>query len=92
MAQIDRVDLCTLPPHAYILMTIYYLQKLKPPILPVLHEIINSKRVNGTRSTKTSISVNNLPCPSEPAIDEDEYFDESNSDDESDEEGQVISN
>jgi len=35
--------------------------------------------------------VNNLPCPSEPAIDEDEYFDESNSDDESDEEGQVIS-
>lgn len=27
-------------------MTIYFLQKINPPVLPVLHEIINSKKLN----------------------------------------------
>ena len=44
-----------MPPHAYVLMTIYFLQKLNPPILPVLHELINSKKVN-TRDEKSSLS------------------------------------
>ena len=47
---IDKVDLCTLPPHAYILMAIYFLQKLNQQVLPVLHEKINS--------TKNPLKVN----------------------------------
>jgi hypothetical protein len=50
LTQIDKVDLCTLPPHAYILMAIYFLQKLNPPILPVLHEKINIKKLNNLTS------------------------------------------
>ena len=44
-AQIDKVDLCTLPPLSYVLMTVYFLQKIKPSVLPVLHEIIDSKQL-----------------------------------------------
>jgi len=42
-------------------MTIYFLQKLNPPILPVLHEVINSKRLpNSSRSAKNSTSQHPL--------------------------------
>lgn len=52
IAQIDRSDFSTLPSHAYVIMTIYFLQHLKPPVLPVLHEIIDfrtisPKQING---------------------------------------------
>lgn len=50
IAQIDRVDYCNLPPHAYIIMTIYFLQQLRPPVLPVLHEIIDFKSVQQAAS------------------------------------------
>ncbi|XP_078656960.1 terminal uridylyltransferase 7-like isoform X4 [Branchiostoma floridae x Branchiostoma belcheri] len=30
----------SMPPHAYIIMTVYFLQKHQPPLLPVLHEAI----------------------------------------------------
>jgi hypothetical protein len=49
------VDLCTLPPHAFIIMTVYFLQKLNPPVVPVLHETIassSSKRASSTSSSK----------------------------------------
>jgi len=44
IALIDKMDLCTLPPHSYILMTIHFLQQLNPQVLPVLHETISSSR------------------------------------------------
>ena len=34
----DRIDLNTLPAHCFIVMTIYFLQSVKPCVLPVLHE------------------------------------------------------
>uniref|UniRef100_A0A2R5LKV9 Putative s-m checkpoint control protein cid1 n=1 Tax=Ornithodoros turicata TaxID=34597 RepID=A0A2R5LKV9_9ACAR len=36
---LDSQDRGTLPPHAYPIMTIYFLQQCKPPVLPVLHEM-----------------------------------------------------
>jgi hypothetical protein len=41
-------------------MTIYFLQKINPPVLPVLHEIINSKKLNHdilSTSPKKKLSV-----------------------------------
>ena len=36
-------------------MSIYFLQKLNPPILPILHEIINSKKLtNFSKKNKTT--------------------------------------
>lgn len=60
LAHIDKVDLCTLPPHSYILMAIYFLQKLNPPVLPVLHELIDSKKM-------TKSSTNGLLCENSPS-------------------------
>jgi terminal uridylyltransferase len=53
LAQIDKVDLCTLPPHSYAIMSIYFLQQLNPPCLPILHEIINSKKLNHAKNELT---------------------------------------
>ena len=36
----DRPHAGSLPPSAFVLMTIYYLQQCEPPVLPVLHEMI----------------------------------------------------
>ena len=45
-------------------MSIYFLQQLNPPVLPILHEIIDSKKVNSskkmhelTATTKRTIST-----------------------------------
>lgn len=37
--QIDNPDLGSLPPHAYVIMMIYFLQRTEPPVLPCLHEL-----------------------------------------------------
>ena len=46
IAHIDKVDYCTLPAHAYTIMCIYFLQKLNPPVLPVLHELCDSRKIH----------------------------------------------
>lgn len=71
-------------------MTIFFLQKLNPPILPVLHEVINSKKLNNaSRSTKTSISQQpislELLTPSQDNKKFNAFFDNSDSNGESDE-------
>lgn len=38
IAQLDKPDLNTLPSHSFNLMTIYFLQTIKPCVLPCLHE------------------------------------------------------
>jgi hypothetical protein len=38
----DRIDLNTLPPHAFVIMTIYFLQTLK--VLPYLDEEIQNEK------------------------------------------------
>ncbi|XP_014664775.1 PREDICTED: terminal uridylyltransferase 4-like, partial [Priapulus caudatus] len=43
---VDKQDLGTLPPHAYSIMTVYFLQQLQPPVLPVLHEMPYEKTDN----------------------------------------------
>ena len=53
VANIDKPDLCTLPPHTYLLMSVYFLQRLNPPVLPVLHEILGPKKPS--RSAKVSL-------------------------------------
>jgi len=60
IAIIDKVDLCTLPPHSYILMTIYFLQKLNKQILPVLHETISSAKINNTIVPLMTVSKKRL--------------------------------
>ncbi|CAF0866293.1 unnamed protein product [Brachionus calyciflorus] len=74
IAQIDKVDLCTLPSHAYLLMTIYFLQKLNPPVLPVLHELCDSKKLNKSFGKKES---NNEPNDENYSFDEDNENDRS---------------
>merc|ERR1712127_33447 len=51
----DRADLCTLPPHCFLIMTVYFLQKLNPPVLPVLHELIAAQEE--TQQTKTTATT-----------------------------------
>lgn len=38
---IDNPDLGSYPPHAYVVMMIYFLQRTEPPVLPCLHELVN---------------------------------------------------
>lgn len=38
---LDNPNQGTLPPYAFIILVIYYLQRTSPPILPCLHEIIS---------------------------------------------------
>jgi hypothetical protein len=56
LAQVDKVDLCTLPPHSYAIMSIYFLQQLNPPVLPILHEIIDSNKVNSSKKVHEDLS------------------------------------
>ncbi|XP_037094913.1 terminal uridylyltransferase 7-like [Pollicipes pollicipes] len=39
VCEMDRPKAGSLPPSAFMLMTIYYLQQCQPPVLPVLHEL-----------------------------------------------------
>ncbi|XP_029826435.2 terminal uridylyltransferase 7 isoform X1 [Ixodes scapularis] len=39
VCKLDRQERGTLPPHAYPIMVIYFLQQCKPPVVPVLHEL-----------------------------------------------------
>ncbi|CAH1242765.1 ZCCHC11 [Branchiostoma lanceolatum] len=40
MCHLDCQSEGSMPPHAYIIMTVYFLQNHQPPLLPVLHEAI----------------------------------------------------
>lgn len=40
---LDQQDRGTLPPHAFAIMTVFFLQQCKPPVLPVLHEMKDGK-------------------------------------------------
>lgn len=40
---LDQQDRGTLPPHAFSIMTVFFLQQCKPAVLPVLHEMKDSK-------------------------------------------------
>ncbi|XP_066997183.2 terminal uridylyltransferase 7 [Anabrus simplex] len=42
---LDRVDSGTLPPYAFSLMTVFYLQQMKDPVLPVIQEFIERELV-----------------------------------------------
>jgi len=37
-------------------MSIYFLQQLNPPVLPILHEIIDSKKVNSSKKMHEDLS------------------------------------
>ena len=39
----DKIELNMLPPHAFIIMTIYFLQNLEPKVIPCLIETILDK-------------------------------------------------
>lgn len=47
ICRIDNTDAGTLPPDAYVILVIYFLQRTSPPILPCIHEIISK----GTKTT-----------------------------------------
>ncbi|XP_037527433.1 terminal uridylyltransferase 7 [Rhipicephalus sanguineus] len=40
---LDQQDRGTLPPHAFAIMTVFFLQQCKPAVLPVLHEMKDGK-------------------------------------------------
>jgi len=43
--KLDSVDTGMWPPHAFPLLLVYFLQQLKEPVLPVLHELIDAPNV-----------------------------------------------
>ncbi|ELU05930.1 hypothetical protein CAPTEDRAFT_221986, partial [Capitella teleta] len=41
LCSIDSQDNGSLPAYAFAMMTVYFLQQCQPPVLPVLHELVN---------------------------------------------------
>ena len=39
LCEVDQQERGTLPAYVFHLMTIYYLQRCDPPVLPVMHEV-----------------------------------------------------
>jgi hypothetical protein len=42
----DKIELQTLPPYTFILMTIYFLQRIDKKVLPCLNEVILEENSN----------------------------------------------
>lgn len=40
VCKVDRQEKGLLPSYSFILMVIHYLQQVEPPVLPVVHELI----------------------------------------------------
>lgn len=51
LCNIDNPEYGSLPPEAFLILVVYFLQRLSPPILPCLHEIITPKqKSNGSNN------------------------------------------
>lgn len=77
-----------MPAHAYILMVIYFLQQLRPPILPVLHELVDYDSLLGSNRKRSNSSRNKVQNPTDADYGDDELFekpyDNSNENDDDD--------
>lgn len=63
ICRIDKPNLGTYPPETFVILVIFYLQRISPPILPCLHEMYssfsNTGRANGPKtSTKSKLAPN----------------------------------
>jgi len=43
--RLDSADAGMWPPHAFPLLLVYFLQQLRQPVLPVLHELLDTPNV-----------------------------------------------
>ena len=50
ICKLDRQAEGTLPPHSFALMLIHFLQRLKVPVLPCIHEYLNLEDVENYKS------------------------------------------
>lgn len=56
ICRIDNPDHGTLPPEAYTILVIYFLQRTSPPVLPCLHETVIQTSKTNEPSTKSNVS------------------------------------
>ena len=52
LTELDKQERGTLPAHAFTLMTLYFLQHVQPPVLPVVHEMSDSLKKRGESFTE----------------------------------------
>lgn len=48
--RLDSADAGMWPPHAFPLLLVYFLQQLREPVLPVLHELVDIQNVENEPS------------------------------------------
>lgn len=64
LCRIDSQDTGALPGYVFTLMTIYFLQQCRPPVLPVLHEVCSYELITRLEDCHASACNFHTWCPS----------------------------